>query len=234
MTPRALILSVSASVPPLDPDRDEAQRWAEDELSNPVYDIAEPTPLDRLAQAVADFIANLFSPELPSTVGPAVAIIAAVVVVALIALAFVIWGRPRAIHRTSGSSTVLFDGDDERSADELRAAAIAAARAGEWDAAIIDRFRAVARGCAERGVVNLPPGATVHAFARRAGTVFPEFSADLETAASTFDDVRYLRRPGNSSLYQQVAAVDEAVASSRPRLIDDESTDGRRPDLERV
>lgn len=87
---------------------------------------------------------------------------------------------------------------------------------GEWDAAIVLRFRALARGLTERGLVETPPGATVHGFARRAALAFPGQAAALEDAAGAFDDVRYLRRPGTVELYRRIAAVDEAVASARP------------------
>ena len=42
------------AVPPLTPDGDEARRWAQEELSDPVYAAAEPTPLDRVARAIGD------------------------------------------------------------------------------------------------------------------------------------------------------------------------------------
>ena len=78
------------------------------------------------------------------------------------------------------------------------------------------RFRALARATAERGVVDTPPGATVHAYARAAAVAFPASAFDLEEAATAFDDVRYLRRPGTAELYRRVSEVDDQIASSRP------------------
>jgi hypothetical protein len=77
------------------------------------------------------------------------------------------------------------------------------------------RFRALARGLAERGIVDVPPGTTVHGFARSAGVVFPNTAADLDDAAAAFDDVRYLRRPGTEALYRRIAGTDDAVATAR-------------------
>ena len=77
-------------------------------------------------------------------------------------------------------------------------------------------FRALARGCSERGVVETPPGATVHAFARAAARVFPHVADELERSATAFDDVRYLRRPGTAALYRQVAETDSAVVAAKP------------------
>jgi hypothetical protein len=212
---RALARTTDA-VPPLTPDGDEARRWAEQELSDPVYDIAEPTPFDRIARAIGDFLMSLLAPDLSGGLGTTFALVAAIVVVIVIVAAFLVWGVPRASRRAVARAPMLFGESERRSAAALRAAAEERARASDWDAAIVLRFRAVARGCLERGVVDPPPGATVHAFARAAGRVFPPLAARLEDAAAAFDDVRYLRRPGTGELYRLVASVDDDVAAARP------------------
>ncbi len=211
------LLSWSAEVAPLIPDGDEARRWAEEELADPVYAVAEPTIFDRIARAIGDFLGGLFSAEPSAEWGTTLALIAACVVIALIVVAFVIWGVPRSIRRAPRALGELFGEAEERSADELRRAAASHAAKSDWDAAIIMHMRALARSTAERGVVRTAPGATVHSFARSAGKVFPASTADLETAASIFDDVRYLRRPGSRDLYEQVAGLDRAIAAARPR-----------------
>lgn len=210
------IAFLADSVPPLTPDGDEARRWAEEELSKPAYAEAEPTLFDRVARAIGDFLGRLFSTQLDGPWGSAFAIIAAVVVVALIILAFVVWGVPRARHRSRVAIAELFGESDARSAAELRADAERAAERSDWDAAIVLRFRALARAVVERGVVEAPPGTTVHGFARRTGRAFPASADALEEAAKAFDDVRYLRRPGTESLYRRVATVDAEIARSRP------------------
>lgn len=204
-------------VSPLIPDGDDARRWAEEELADPVYDVAEPTVFDRIARAVGDFLGGLFSSEPSAEWGTTLALIAALVVVALIVIAFVIWGVPRSIRRAPRAVGDLFGEAEERSADELRRAAASHAANSDWDAAIIVHMRALARATTERGVVRTPPGATVHSFARSAAKVFPASAADLERAASIFDDVRYLRRPGSRDLYEHVAGLDRAIAAARPR-----------------
>lgn len=204
------------AVPPLTPDGDEARRWAEKELSDPAYDIAEPTPFDRIARAIGDFIASLLNPDLSGGWGSAFAVIAAIVVGVVIVAAFLVWGVPRMSRRAAPRATLLFGEAEHRSAAELRAAAEERARAADWEAAIVLRFRALARGCLERGVVDPPPGATVHGFARAAARAFPAQATALDSAATAFDDVRYLRRPGTAELYQLVASVDDQVAGARP------------------
>jgi hypothetical protein len=209
--------AIAVSVPPLTPDGDEAREWAERELADPIYEAAEPTPLDRIARAIGDFFESLFATQLSGDWGPWVALVAAVIVVLVIVAAFLVWGVPRATGR-SRSATELFGEREQRSAAELRRDAEARAAAGEWDAAIVLRFRALARGLVERGAVDTPPGATVHAFARAAARAFPPHADALESAAAAFDDVRYLRRPGTEELYRRIAAVDETVRAARPVL----------------
>ncbi len=213
---RALLLRAD-SVPPLTPDGDEARTWAERELADPRYAAAEPTPLDRIAQAIGDFLDSLFATELSGDWGPWVALIAAIVVLVVIVAAFFIWGVPRSTGRSRAVSE-LFGEDEQRSAAELRRDAEARAASGDWDAAIILRFRALARGLVERSAVDTPPGATVHSFARAASRAFPDSAAELESAAAAFDDVRYLRRPGTEVLYRRIAAVDDRVTATRPVL----------------
>lgn len=201
---------------PLIPDGEQGREWAERELSDPVYDLAEPTVFDRAARAIADVIAALFSGEAAGDWGGVLAVLAAVVVAVIIAAAFLVWGMPRSTRRAAAASPSLFDGTEARSAAELRREAEAHARREEWDAAIVLRFRALARSTIERGVVEISPGDTVHAFAARAGRVFPASADDLERGAAAFDDVRYLRRPGTAELYDRIAQVDDAVARARP------------------
>ena len=197
---------------PLVPDGEEGRRQAEEELSKSEYDAAEPTLIDRVARAVTDFIGSLFSGEGPEGIGPLILVIIALIAIALIVIAFVVWGRPRAIHRAAAGYAPLFGDDDARSAAELRADAHTHATAGEWDAAIILRTRALARGLLERGIVDPPPGATVHAFARASTRAYPDLASVLDGIADAFDDVRYLRRVGTREAYDRVALLDDTIA----------------------
>ncbi|GGH37675.1 DUF4129 domain-containing protein [Microbacterium album] len=200
---------------PLLPDGDEAREWAERELADPVYDAAQPTPLDRAARAIAEFIGDLLSPRGDIEWSPVLAVAAVLLVAGLLVTAFLIWGRPRLAHRTE-SSALLFGEAESRSAAQLRAAAEESARSGDWDGAIVARFRALARSLEERGILEAPPGTTAQGLAARAGRPFPDRAHELQAAARSFDDVRYLRRRGTAEVYSAVVAVDEAIARSVP------------------
>jgi hypothetical protein len=202
----------SDSAPPLTPDGATAQQWARDELTDPAYAAAHPTAFDRFARSVQDFFTHLFDSGAPGDSGRWLAVIACVVLVALLIIAVLLWGRPRARRRAAASDAPSLFGDVEhRTAQQLRKAAAAAAERGDWDAAVILRQRALARGLAERGLLNTAPGTTVHGFARSAALVLPDLRDDLDAAATAFDDVRYLRLPGTPEGYARVAQVDDAA-----------------------
>jgi hypothetical protein len=209
-----MLVLLADDVPPLTPDGDQARRWAQEELAHPVYAAAKPTLADRVAQAVSDFFANLFTATPTGAWAWWVGIIAAAVVVLVIVAAFFIWGRPRAALRTRRATGELFGDAEGRTAAQLRRAADAAATRGAWDEAVVLRFRALARGLDERDIVRTGPGATAHSFARAAGRRIPSAATALESAAGAFDDVRYLGRAGSSALYQRV--LDAEAAATAP------------------
>ncbi|MEZ5111474.1 MAG: DUF4129 domain-containing protein [Microbacteriaceae bacterium] len=201
------------------PDRDEARELLERELERAEYREAEPAWFDIAGRAIVDFFERLLNPESSGSFGAGALIVVAVVVVALIVIALLIWGRPRATIRGAHSGAALFGETEQRSARELRRAADAAVRAQRFDEAIVLRIRAMARGLAERGIVLLPPGATVHAFARRTAVIFPAHAATLDAAADAFDEVRYLRGTGSPVAYTLVRELDAALVDAHPTAL---------------
>ncbi len=197
---------------PYAPDGDEARRAAEQELQNPRYADAKPTWFDYLAEDVAEFISGLFSPEAGQQVGSTALIIVSVVIVAALITVLILWGRPRASRRVKRRGTDLLGERDDRSAAQLRADAERSARDGDWDAATILRFRALARGLLERDIIDPSPGATAQAIAREAAAAFGAHHDELADAAGSFDQVRYLRHPASEASYRRLVATDDALS----------------------
>lgn len=199
---------------PFAPDGDEARRWAEEELSNQRYAEAKPTWFDYLAEDVADFIADLFSPEAGNQVGGAALIIVTIVIVAALITVLVLWGKPRMSQRVKRRGTDLLGARDDRTAVQLRADAERSAREGDWDTATVLRFRALARSLLERDIIDPAPGATAQAIAREAARAFPIHDSTLTGAASAFDDVRYLRQPASEESYRALAETDDLLVTT--------------------
>ena len=201
------------------PDPDEAQELIDKEVSDPRYQVPEPTWWDKLVKGVVDFFQDLLSSVTSNVTGPYIVWIVAAVFVVLVIAAFLIWGRPRFAITSRATPDALFGDDDGRSAAELRDSADAAARAGEWNQAIILRMRALARGLDERGIVVLDPGATVQQFAHEAARSFPGHTAVVGTAARVFDNVRYVRIEGTQADYEGLAGLDAELQRTRPAAL---------------
>lgn len=200
---------------PLDPDADEARRLLLDELSKPQYAAAQPTWFDLLAQAVWDWITNLRIEGATVEFGLMALIIA--LIIGVVVAAFILFGVPR-LRRRSAVTGPLFGVDERRTADQLRSAARTAANAGDYDTAIEEHFRAIARALQERTVFSPAPGTTAQGFARSATRSFPEQATALRTAATAFDDVRYLEHDGTRKQYEQLVELDRTLQRTAPIL----------------
>lgn len=212
-----MILPPLAAVP-VTPTGPEAQQWLATELAKAPYQAAKPTLFDMVAQAVLQWFQGLFTAK--GSVAPPVLLVAAlVVVVGLLVVALLLYGVPR-LNRRSRAGAALFGGDDRRTSDELRRSARAAAAAGNWSLAVLDGYRALARGLDERTVVAVFPGTTATGFATRAADAFPDERSALVDAAQVFDAVRYAGRPATRAEAEAVVALDDRLAAARPHLDD--------------
>jgi len=197
---------VHAADIPVVPDAPEARRWLLDELSRPEYREAEPTAFDLAAQALRDWLVDVLdgSGGLP---GPVIAAIAVAVVIGLVTVGLLVFGMPR-LRRRRAAVAPLFEDGDSRTLDELRRAAVAAGAQGRYDLAIEERFRAIVRALVDRELVSVHPGTTAHGFTQAATLVFPGAGGRLESAASTFEAVRYLGRSGTIAELRELEALD--------------------------
>jgi hypothetical protein len=199
---------------PLNPDAPTAQQWLIDELSKSEYQQARPSWFDNLTDQIANWFQGLSFGGVEGP--PAFGLLVIVVLVAIaLVLAFLVFGLPR-INRRSRVTGALFGEEDERSSVQLRAAAEAAAKRGDFEQAIADMFRSIARGLAERSVLTTTPGTTAHDFGVRSGTAFPPLSADLSAAAISFDDVRYLDKAGTRAQFDDLASLERRVRAAKP------------------
>ena len=213
MSSAAVMGALLAVAAPISPDSDEARELLRRELAGPEYLEAQPNWFDRAAAAVWEWFSGLFEAGVGGP--PAVVwVVIAILAVAAIAAAYLIFGPPR-LNRRSTAAGSIFD-DDGRDSATIRRAADAAADAADWTLAIEESFRALARGLAERAVLESLPGTTARAFAARATEFFPGLVAELGASALAFDEVRYLDRPGSEAAYREVAALEARVRATKP------------------
>lgn len=204
--------AVLTGVPVL-PSEEEARRWAEEELSRPIYQESEPGPLQQVMDWIMDFLDSLSGTA--GVAPPALApLIAVLVVAAVVGLAFLLAGPVRARRRVSGSAAV-FDDDEGTSADLADAADLAAAR-GDWREAVIMRFRALVRSLDERAIVTDRPGLTAYEATTEAAARLPDCVRSLEQSGRIFDDVVYGERPASASQHQFLLMAAAEIARATP------------------
>ncbi len=197
---------------PVDPDAATAQRWAREELADPVYHHRESLlsrVLTWLQERLAEAQVSLTS--LDARMGALVLV--TVVVVAVLVVLFVA-GPVRRARRARESAEVFID--DVRTAAELRAAADAAAAAGRWADAVLDRFRGALRGLEERAILDERPGWTADEATAVAADALPSCGADLRRASRLFDDICYGDRPASAADDAWLRELDHRLTQTRP------------------
>jgi hypothetical protein len=201
----------------LDPTRDEARRWAIEELSHGEYRRNRPGLVAQALEWLSDQVQRWLD-SLPGgnpswwalSLGLLLAATGAVI-------GYAVW-RAGGVGRLGGArgSGSVFTDQAPRSAAEHRAAADDAEAAGDWQRAVVERFRAIARDLEERTVLTPRPGWTADEVAREAGTVLPALREPLLGAAHTFDAIRYGGRVATPEHVTRLREVDAAVRAAHP------------------
>ncbi len=191
-------------MPTIDIDSQTAHDAAAGELAKPIYPKASLT--GRIAEWFNELLHRLLAgaSDLPG------GWLALVVVAGLAAAALV--AAVRVARRTMGrgGAAGLYGSGTQTAADHRLRAERAAARS-DWGGAIRHRVRAIGRHLEEDGVLTVVPGRTAGELARDAGAAVPDIAAEIDTAASVFNDVTYGDQPGSEADYRLVAAVDDRL-----------------------
>ena len=189
-------------------DRDAAHDAAQQELSKAIYPKA--TLRERITEWIDDLLYKLMV-EGSSVPGGWLTI---AILLTILGVAVVVAIRiARNTMRTKRRGDYPLFGAAELSAAEHRATAQRCAAQCDWAAAIRHRLRAIARQLEEDGVLTAVPGRTANELARDAAHLRPDLASDLNTAATSFNDVTYGKRPGTEAEYRQIAGVDDRLGS---------------------
>jgi hypothetical protein len=227
MTPTLLPLEVPVRI-----GRDEAQRRAAEELAKAKYG-GTPQWLSDLAEradAVASRLVELFLRIFGDRLGTGGGVNWGFVIVVLILLAavvLVVWrvGLPRWRGRRRDAEVEL---DPTRAPADYRTTAEQAAAAGDWAAAVRDRFRAVVRELEVLTILDVRPARTASEAAYRASQALPDCTDALRAGAEAFNAVVYGDRAATPEVYRQLVALDGQVitAAGRADLAAEETVAG--------
>lgn len=198
--------------PPVTPDADTAREWARDELSKSEYADQGISWFEMFLEWVTEFFDNVGDVGgALGTVGTVVLIVLAVGIVALII--WLVLGPLRRSRRNQARDGML-EGD-ERSSQQMRDAALVAEKAGDWDTATMEWYRASVRRMEERGRLADSPGATAHEAAELIARAVPAMASDAAQSAHSFDVARYGSGGLSKAEAAQARATYDGLAQAR-------------------
>ena len=194
--------------PPVTPDRDQAARWAVEELSRREYQEARPGLLSRAVGWVLDHL-----PDLPAGPGSRLVLVALLGAVAAGRRVRAGPGRDRPVRDPPGGRRAV------RRGGPVGRRAPGGRRPRGCDRRLVDRRAGAFPGGGPRagGACGAHPAAGPDR--GRAGPrgrpALPALAGQLQAGAGLFDDVRYGGLPGSADGDGRLRALDEAVRQAR-------------------
>jgi hypothetical protein len=199
--------------PPVQPDREEARRWAAEELSKREYRDAAPGWLDTIWQQFLDWLQSVTDGQFPAD-GPPVAPFIGLGIAVLIGAAIIL-ARPR-LNARRRAPKEIFDAGTAATAADYRERAKTAAAGGDWAAAVVEQFRALASSAEDRAVLDPQPGRTADEAAAQLTRAFPAAGDKLDAAARMFDTVRYGSGAAMAADYAAMVELDSTLQGLTP------------------
>ncbi|WP_150252024.1 DUF4129 domain-containing protein [Nocardiopsis deserti] len=191
--------------------REEGQRRAVEELSDPLYGEQEPSLWDRFLSWLEELLAGLVS-DAPGVLSGWTILGPLLVVVAVLVVWLVLWLRPTRSRRTGAP---VHEGAP-MSATDHRAAADRHESAGEFAAAVTERLRAVSVDLEERAIITPRAGRTATELAAEASAVLTAEAEGLSEGARVFNDVAYGDRPATADSARLLRELDTRLRAARP------------------
>jgi uncharacterized protein HemX len=221
------VSAISDNGVPMTPGRAQASQQAAQELAQGKYHVQPTTPGPTPTTASPTPTVATPSPTPTSNTshhssGGTILLVILLIVVVGIALLLILRkiGKPRkdektkkdkdkAKHLAGGAAeTPLFGAALHRHNGEQ------AAKGGDWQEAIRERFRAVIAVLDEQSLLPERKDRTADEAARDAGELLPEHAEALRDAARAFDEVEYGEYLGTPEGYAVISAVDDAIGSA--------------------
>ena len=195
-------------------DADEARQLLREELARGIYQEAEPSLLERAWTAFLTWLGEILGQIRSVDAGLGTILLAVGAVVVIIAAVLLV--KPRLNARKRADATV-FQAQSRLAAQMHLAHADAAARTGNWDDALTERFRAITRAAEERVILDEQAGRTAVEVARALQDLFAAQSESLGWLAMRFNEVHYGARPAAQADYERAVDLDQELQRAQPR-----------------
>src|SRR5690606_13875950 len=111
---------------PVVPDADTARRWAREELADPAYHQGQSL-LDRIIGWIQELLARLFGQGQAAQIDPRMIGLVLVIIAVVVGLVALWIAGPVRRSRRGKADRLVFDTEYARTAEQMRAAAVAAA-----------------------------------------------------------------------------------------------------------
>lgn len=194
---------------PVDVGRSAAAREAAHELARGRYSDATRALKHTVGDGLRAALRWLLGSAQGHTGATGVVVVATILVLALVVLTGL--HRLGAPRRTPGAPRDTALGGPSLTAAHLRARSAAAAASGNWTAAVLAGFRAVAAELVERGVLVAVPGLTAAELVEAVAPRVPDAAGPLRSAAAVFGAVSYGNLAAGPDDAATVTAADLAV-----------------------
>lgn len=200
--------------PFLVPDSDDAHDWVYEELSKSVY-----SGRSTLWEWIKDQLLTIFEWFLEQTGSQekaflTISLIALIVGTAIALLVVARRARPRK-GSSPHASMAVWQADDDRSFDELVAAAQQAAQQGDYSLALVEQFRGLALRAHNRGIIHLAPGATAHEVATNLGRAVAPLAPSAHRLGNAFNIAFYGSGQATAEDYQLALSMTDTLPAGR-------------------
>ena len=199
-------------------DRDTGREWVEHELSKPEYAANDLTPLEQIGRWLSDLWNSLIRTALGAN-SPWLLVFVVLGLAAIIAL--IVWRVRRAGFRRVGVPLSAFDPVvSQPEPGAWRESAARAARAGDFETAVIDQSRAIFAVLSLKQTVSLESSATASEIAHSAEAALPEHGPAVHGVAEVFNDLRYGEETAQTArtrrldeVYADLCALDRTLSA---------------------
>lgn len=202
---------------PVDPDAETAREWAREELGKREYTTGTGR---NFVDDFFEWVSNLLD-SLGNNIGGSWGGwgLLATVVIAAVVIGLAVWLIVGPLRRSRGRSVHEEElGDPTLTSAALLASATAAAKAGDWNLAVIEAYRALVRSLSEREIIDAKPGMTAFEAALAASSSMPAIASAIHEDADVFDAVRYGHLAATQDHYEHVLATRVAAKSARAEV----------------